>query len=63
MIPATLKESMTHHAVAEQKKDDGQEDYKKEFSSSERRWLLFFRAVGLNGLAIKSNFSTASYFN
>ena len=45
MNPATLKEAMTHQAVAEQKKDDGQENYKKEFSSSERGRLLFFRAV------------------
>jgi hypothetical protein len=43
--PATLKEAMTHQAVAEQKKDDGQENYKEEFSSSERGRLLFFRAV------------------
>jgi hypothetical protein len=34
--PATLKKAVTHHAVAEQKKDDCQEDYKQEVSHSER---------------------------
>jgi hypothetical protein len=37
--PAALKEAVTHHAVAEQKKEDCQEDYKQEVSSPERGWL------------------------
>jgi hypothetical protein len=39
--PAALKKSVTHHAVAEQKKDDCQEYDKQELFSSERRRLLF----------------------
>jgi hypothetical protein len=37
--PAALKEAVPHHAVAKQKKDDCQEDYKQEVSSSEGGWL------------------------
>jgi hypothetical protein len=33
--PSALKESVTHHAVAEQKKDDCQKDYEQEVSASE----------------------------
>jgi hypothetical protein len=33
--PAASKEAVTHHAVAEHKKDDGQENHKKEFSNPE----------------------------
>jgi hypothetical protein len=44
MKPSALKEAVTHHAVAEQKKDDCQEDYKQEVSNSERRWLSSCRA-------------------
>jgi hypothetical protein len=36
---ATAKEAMLHHALAEQKKDDRQKDYKQELSKSERGWL------------------------
>ena len=32
-------ETMTHHALAEQKKDGCQRDYKHELSNSERGWL------------------------
>jgi hypothetical protein len=35
MLPAALKETVTHHALAEQKKDDCQDDYKQEPSNSE----------------------------
>ncbi len=35
MFPATLKEAMTHHAMAKQKKDDCQDNYKHELSNSE----------------------------
>jgi|HubBroStandDraft_1064217.scaffolds.fasta_scaffold00959_5 hypothetical protein len=37
--PLALKEAVTHHGLAKQKKDDCQEDYKQELSSSERGWL------------------------
>ena len=43
VIPSALKESVTHHAVAEQKKEDRQQDYKQEVSTSEGWWLRFFR--------------------
>jgi len=33
-ISATLKEAVTHHAVAEQKKDDSQENYNQELPGS-----------------------------
>jgi hypothetical protein len=39
VFPATLEEAMLHHALAEQKKDDRQKDYKQELSKSERGWL------------------------
>jgi hypothetical protein len=39
MEPAAFKEAVTHHALAKQKKDDCQDDYKEELSSSERGWL------------------------
>ncbi len=42
MKPAALKESVTHHAVAEQKKDDCQDNYKQELPRSERRRPLSF---------------------
>ncbi len=42
--PAALKEAVTHHAVAKEKKDDCQEDYKQEVSHSERGWLSSCRA-------------------
>jgi hypothetical protein len=35
--PAAFKEAMTHHALAKQKKDDCQDDYKQQLSNSERR--------------------------
>jgi hypothetical protein len=41
--PAALKEAVTHHAMAKQKKDHCQEDYKEELSNSERGWLSSFR--------------------
>jgi len=39
MEPAAFKEAVTHHALAKQKKDDCQDDYKEELSNSERGWL------------------------
>jgi hypothetical protein len=42
MKPAALKKSVTHHAVAEQKKDDCQDNYKQELPRSERRRPLSF---------------------
>jgi hypothetical protein len=41
--PPALKEAVTHHALAKQKKDDCQEDYKEELPNSERGRLWFFR--------------------
>ncbi len=41
--PAALKESVTHHAVTEQKKEDCQKDYEQEVSTSEGWWLRSFR--------------------
>jgi hypothetical protein len=41
---SAFKEAVTHHAVAEQKKDDCQQEYKQEVSSSERGRLWSFRA-------------------
>ena len=35
MFPATLKEAMTHHVMAKQKKDDCQDNHKHELSNSE----------------------------
>jgi hypothetical protein len=43
MHPPAFKEAVTHHAVAKQKKQDRQEDYKQEVSSSERGRLSSFR--------------------
>jgi hypothetical protein len=37
--PTALKEAVTHHAVAKQKKEDRQEEYEQELSSSERGWF------------------------
>jgi hypothetical protein len=37
--PLALKEAVTQHGLAKQKKDDRQEDYKQELSNSERGWL------------------------
>ncbi len=37
--PAASKEVVTHHALAKQKKDDCQDDYKHETSNSEPGWL------------------------
>jgi hypothetical protein len=42
--PAAFKEAVMHHALAKQKKDDCQEDYKQELSNSERGWLSSCRA-------------------
>jgi hypothetical protein len=55
--PAALKKSVTHHAVAEQKKDDGQDNYKQKLSSSERGWLQFLavRRILWTGHSINSN--------
>ena len=39
MFPATLKEAVTHHALAKQNEHDQQNDYKHELSNSERGWL------------------------
>jgi len=39
VVPLALKEAVTQHALAKQKKDDRQEDYKQELSNSERGWL------------------------
>src|SRR5580693_2749650 len=39
VFAATLKEAMMHHALAYQKKDHRQHDYKQELSNSERGWL------------------------
>jgi hypothetical protein len=39
VAPAALKEAVTHRALAKQKKDDCQDDYKQELSNSERGWL------------------------
>ena len=41
--PSALKESVTHHAVAKQKKDDCQKDYEQEVSTSEGRRLWVSR--------------------
>jgi hypothetical protein len=35
----TSKKAVTHHALAEQKKDDCQNDHADELSNSERGWL------------------------
>ncbi len=43
MKSAAFKEAVTHHTLAKQKKDDGQEDYQQELSNSERGWLLSCR--------------------
>jgi len=45
MDPLALKEAVTHHGMAKQKKDDCQEDCKQELSSSERGWLSSFRVL------------------
>ena len=45
VVPAALKEAVTHHALAKQKKDDRQDDYKQELSNSERGWLLSCRVL------------------
>jgi hypothetical protein len=45
VFPATLEEAMTHHALAKQKKDDCQDDYKHGLSNSERGWLSFCRVL------------------
>jgi hypothetical protein len=37
--PAAFMEAVTHHALAKQKKDDCQDDYKQELSNSERGWF------------------------
>jgi hypothetical protein len=37
--PFALKEAVTQHGLAKQKKDDWQQDYKQEMSNSERGWL------------------------
>jgi hypothetical protein len=42
--PAASKESVTHHALAQNKKDDCQNDYKQELSSSERGRLSSCRS-------------------
>ena len=42
--PAAFKKAVMHHALAQQKKDDCQEDYKQELSNSERGWLSSGRA-------------------
>ncbi len=42
--PAALKEAVTHHALTQKKKDDCQNEYKQELSSSERGWLSFWRS-------------------
>ena len=47
MVPAALKEAMTHHALAKQKKDDCQDDYKQELSNSEGGWLRSCRACSI----------------
>jgi hypothetical protein len=39
VIPAAFMEVVTHHALAKQKKEDCQDDYKQELSNSERGWL------------------------
>jgi PAS domain S-box-containing protein len=39
VFPATLKEAVTHHAVAEQKKDNHQNNYQEELPNSEGRRL------------------------
>jgi hypothetical protein len=40
VVPAALKETVTQHALAKQKKDDCQDDYKQELSNSERGWPM-----------------------
>ena len=44
MDAAALMEAVTHHALAKQKKDDCQDDYKQELSNSERGWLSSCRS-------------------
>jgi hypothetical protein len=39
VVPAAFMEVVTQHALAKQKKDDCQDDYKQELSNSERGWL------------------------
>ena len=41
--PAASKEAVTHHALAKQKNDDCQNDYKHDTSNSEPGWLSFCR--------------------
>jgi hypothetical protein len=48
VFPATLKEAMTHHVLAKQKKDDCQHDYKQELSNSERGRLRSCRACRIH---------------
>jgi hypothetical protein len=54
--PAAFKEAVTHHALAKQKKDDCQDDYKQQLSNSERGWLR----VGATSLS--SAYSVLAYF-
>ncbi|MGB6801139.1 MAG: hypothetical protein WBE31_02650, partial [Candidatus Sulfotelmatobacter sp.] len=53
--PAALKKAVTHHAVAEQKKDDSQDNYKKELSSSERGRLSSSRVRRIQWVGHKIN--------
>lgn len=43
MNSAAFKEAVTHHAVAEQKKDHCQQEYKQKVSSTERGRFVSFR--------------------
>jgi hypothetical protein len=43
VFATALKETMTHHALAEQKENDRQDSYKQEPSNSERGWLSSVR--------------------
>jgi hypothetical protein len=60
--PLALKEAVTHHAVAEQKKDDGQKNHKEEFSSPERGRPWSFRVGRIQWTRHKINFDHPNQF-
>jgi hypothetical protein len=60
--PAALKKAVTHHAVAEHKKDDGKENHKKEFSGPKRGRPWFFRVGRIQWTGHKTNFNHSDQF-
>ena len=52
--PAAFKEAVTHHAVAEHKKEDRQEEYEQEMFGSERGWLRnWLRDCGVRRIRVR----------